>query len=78
MTSKDAQQIAHGRTIFLSEEGDDKNDGLTADRPVRTGARAVKISLKEKGTAFQVTGSRAYVRRMNAELEKKTTRRFDF
>jgi hypothetical protein len=71
MTSKDAQQIPHGRTIFLNEQGNDNNDGLTAETPVRTGARAVKISIKEKGTAFQVTGSHAYVKRTNSELEKR-------
>ena len=68
--ASDAQDFGRGRTIFISEEGDDKNDGLTAETAVRTGSRAVKISLKEKGTAFQVRGTHAYVRRMNAELEK--------
>ena len=61
-----------GKQIFLSEKGDDKNDGLTADTPVLTGSRAVQISLREKGTAFHVTGSQAYTRRMTDELEAKT------
>jgi hypothetical protein len=60
-----------GRQIFLSERGDDKNDGLTAETPVLTGDRAVKISIKEKGTSFHLTGSDAYVKRMNVELEAK-------
>jgi hypothetical protein len=50
---------------------DDKNDGLAPETAVFTGKRAVAISLKVKGTAFHVSGSDAYHRRMNAELEAK-------
>jgi hypothetical protein len=57
------------RQVYLSERGDDKNDGLTPETPVLTGARAIKVSLKAKGTSFHISGSDAYVRRMNAELE---------
>ena len=32
--------------VFTSENGDDKNDGLTENKPVRTVARALKISFK--------------------------------
>jgi hypothetical protein len=75
MPSKDSNRIAFGRTIFISERGHDRNNGLTAETPVRTGARAVCIYLKEKGTAFQITGNQDFVRCVNAELEKKLTRR---
>ena len=34
------------KTVYLSEEGDDKNDGLTDETPVRTAAKAVKTSIK--------------------------------
>jgi hypothetical protein len=60
-----------GKTIFLSEHGDDKNNGLTAETPVLTGWRAVRISIKEDGTAFQVTGTSNYVRRISDQLEAK-------
>jgi hypothetical protein len=32
--------------VFVSDRGDDKNDGLTENRPVKTAFRAMKISLK--------------------------------
>jgi hypothetical protein len=32
--------------VFVSDTGDDKNDGLEENRPVKTSARAIKISLK--------------------------------
>jgi hypothetical protein len=32
--------------VFVSESGDDKHDGLTENKPVRTVARALKISFK--------------------------------
>jgi hypothetical protein len=32
--------------VFVSESGDDKNDGLDTNRPVKTTARAMKIALK--------------------------------
>ena len=32
--------------VFVSDSGDDKNDGLEENRPVLTSARAIKISLK--------------------------------
>ena len=32
--------------VFVSDSGDDKNDGLQENRPVQTSARALKISLK--------------------------------
>ena len=64
-----------GKTIFLSERGDDKNDGLTAESPVLTGWRAIRISIKEQGTAFQLTGSSDYVRRTNDQLEAKGKKR---
>jgi hypothetical protein len=59
------------KTVYVSEDGDDKNDGLTPQTPVLTGKRAIQISLKEKARAFHVTGSDAYCKGMNAELEKQ-------
>jgi hypothetical protein len=32
--------------VFVSDSGDDKNDGLEENRPVRTTFRAMQISLK--------------------------------
>ena len=32
--------------VFVSERGNDKNDGLDESRPVRSAARAIKISIK--------------------------------
>jgi hypothetical protein len=32
--------------VFVSDSGDDKNDGLEENRPVKTTSRAIKISLK--------------------------------
>jgi hypothetical protein len=34
------------KTVYLSERGDDKNDGLTEQASVLTGDRAIKISIK--------------------------------
>jgi hypothetical protein len=31
--------------VYSSESGDDRNDGLTENTPVRSGQRAIKISL---------------------------------
>jgi hypothetical protein len=61
--------MAMARQVYLSERGDDKNDGLTPETPVLTGARAIKVSLKVKGISFHISGGDAYVRPMNAELE---------
>ena len=32
--------------VYVSERGNDKNDGLDESRPVRSAARAIKISIK--------------------------------
>lgn len=32
--------------VFVSEIGDDRNDGLEENKPVRSGSKAIKISLK--------------------------------
>lgn len=69
VATKIERQMA--RTVYLSERGDDRNDGLSAEKPVLSGRRAVQISLKEKATAFHMTGSDTYVRQMNSELEEK-------
>jgi hypothetical protein len=31
--------------VYSAESGDDRNDGLTPDTPVRSGQRAIKVSL---------------------------------
>jgi hypothetical protein len=63
------------RTVYLSEGGDDENDRLTAQTAVLTGDRAVKkIALRKKTQEFDVSGSDAYIRIMNVELEKKRRR----
>ena len=61
--------MATARQVYLSERGDGKNDGLTPETPVLTGARAIKVSLKVRGISFHISGGDAYVRRMNSELE---------
>jgi len=66
--------MATKRTVYLSERGDDDNDGLTAETAVLTGDRAVKIALRKKTLDFDVSGSEAYVSIMNAEIEKKRRR----
>ena len=57
------------KTVYLSERGDDKNDGLTPETAVLSGKRAVQVALKEGARAFNVTGSHTYVRRMNTDIE---------
>ena len=32
--------------VFVSERGNDKNDGIEESRPVRSAARAINISIK--------------------------------
>ena len=32
--------------VYVSERGNDKNDGLDESRPVRSAAKAIKISIK--------------------------------
>jgi hypothetical protein len=34
------------RYVFVSDNGDDRNDGLEENRPVKTTLRAMRISLK--------------------------------
>ena len=57
------------KTVYLSERGDDKNGGLTAETAVLSGKRAVEVALKEGARAFNVTGGQTYVRRMDADIE---------
>jgi hypothetical protein len=54
--------------IFLSEHGNDRNDGLTAETPVVTTARAKEIARDIKHPSFSISGSDAYRRRVNVEL----------
>jgi len=57
------------KTVYLSEQGDDKNDGLTDETPVRTAAKAVKTSIGAQGIC--VLGSGAMLERLNAELAEE-------
>lgn len=57
------------KTVYLSERGDDKKDGLTPETAVLSGKRAVEVALKEKASAFNVSGSHTYVRRLNTDIE---------
>jgi hypothetical protein len=61
-----SEGIVMAKMVYLSERGDDKNDGLTEQTPVLTCDRAIKIALKEKTQQFYVTDG--YCRHM---LEKK-------
>jgi hypothetical protein len=65
------------KTIYLSEQGDDNNDGLTNGTAVRTAAKAVKTSIKFGTREICVLGSGPVLQRLNAELleeRKKATR----
>jgi hypothetical protein len=62
--------MAEKKKVYLREHGDDKNHGLSSDRPVRTGRRALDVALKEKTEVFDIRGTDAYKARVNAELEK--------
>jgi hypothetical protein len=59
------------KTVYLSEQGDDKNDGLTDETPVRTAAKAVKTSIKFGAQGICVLGSGAMLERLNAELAEE-------
>ena len=50
------------KTVYLSEQGDDKNDGLTDETPVRTAAKAVKTSIKFGAQGILRVGERRDVR----------------
>ncbi len=56
------------KQVYLSAWGDDKDDGLTAETPVLTSARAKEIASAMKHPTFDIEGSEAYVRRIKAEL----------
>ena len=56
------------KAVYLSERGDDKNDGLSLEKTVLTGKRAVGSLSRKRRVAFTSTGT-PLVRRMNAELE---------
>ena len=57
------------KTVYLGEHGDDKNNGLTDQTPVRTGAKAVKISIKIGAQEFRVLGTGTRLARLSADLE---------
>ena len=59
------------KTVYLSEQGDDKNDGLTDETPVRTAAKAVKTSIKFGAQGICVLGRGAILERLNAELAEE-------
>jgi hypothetical protein len=60
------------KQVYLSDRGDDRNDGLTLETAVlTTDAHAVTMALKEKTPSFYVTGGDSYRRRVNAELEAR-------
>ena len=61
------------KTVYISNRGDDGNDGLSYGTPVFTPERAIKISIREGATTFHVAGGAPYKRRVNAELEKAGT-----
>ena len=56
--------------VFVSDNGDDKNDGLDENRPVRSAARAIKISLK-KGREIRMLDNWEAVDRHGKDLEKE-------
>jgi len=57
-----------GKQVYLSDEGNDKNDGLTPRTAVLTSARAKAIAADVKHPVFDIKGGAVYVRRMKAEL----------
>ena len=56
--------------VFVSDNGDDKNDGLDENRPVRSAARAIKISLKT-GREIRMLDNWEAVGRHGKDLEEE-------
>ena len=48
------------KMAYVSENGDDKNDGLTEKTAVRTRERAIKVSVREGTEEFNITDTLAY------------------
>ena len=60
------EEVSMKKTVYLSDRGDDKNDGLTGETPVLTAAKAVKISIKTGAQEFRGLGSGPMMGRLNA------------
>ena len=56
------------KTIYVSPQGDDKNDGLDEKTPVRTLALARKIAVKTKAQNIRLFSQGAW---LTAELGKE-------
>ena len=56
--------------VFVSDNGDDKNDGLDENRPVRSAASAIKISLKT-GREIRMLDNWEAVGRHGKDLEEE-------
>jgi hypothetical protein len=60
--------------VFVSESGNDKNDGLDENRPVRSTARAIMISLKTGREVRMLDNWQAAGRQSDLERQRKTDR----
>ncbi len=59
------------KKVHLNEyRGNDNNDGLSRDEPVLTWKRANMISRKHGTQQFKITGTKAYIDRLNAEAKE--------
>jgi hypothetical protein len=58
----------HMKAIYITERGDEKNDGLTVETAVYSWKRALQLS--ENGSEFRIP-ARATMERITAEIEQK-------
>ena len=56
--------------VFVSERGNDKNDGLDESRPVRSAAKAIKISIKT-GREVRMVDNLEAVGRLGKERDEQ-------
>jgi hypothetical protein len=68
------EEIPMKEFVFLSEQGDDENDGLSEDAPIRTAAKAISIA-NRTGRDIHVLGSGEMLQRLTAELELERTKK---
>ena len=63
------------KMVYVSiERGDDKNNGLSGDKPVRTEAQAIKIAKREGITWIKICESGA-IKKISAEAKKRAKKK---
>jgi hypothetical protein len=58
------------KTVYVRAHGNDEQDGLSSDRPVRSGRRAREVHYKQKAEEYDIRGTAEFVARVKAELNK--------